>query len=843
MILLRCAALLLALLVLPPTPAPRRTRARPTRRRPSTRPSRRGRRSTASSSAAARRRRPSCTRTSRPPTRPRRTGRSCGRSPRATAGATCCTWRRRAGRDRAPGGHRRGHAPAAARPETPERAAELAARAPRDRVDRVERPRQRAVRRRRVDAADLRAAGPHRLLQRAPAARGRHVLPADAEPRRPRGELAHEPVRVRHEPRLVRAVAARDRRQARRDPPLPADPLHRRARAGRHRRLLPAERRPDPPRDLLDGARPHQRGLLAGHARGGRRGGLRLHELHDLRPVRDGLRRHRPVDGVRRRGDDVREGQHVPVQREDLRAVHEPAGVAERRGREQGPARHRVGRAVPRGDRPGPPASSRRTSSCSRRTRCSSRCRRRRSTATCCAPTCTAPTRRSWSSGSARSTSRSTASRRGAKMRGLREFSRSARRRPTRSVPKGSYWIPMAQSQKHWIQALLGEDPYVPFAYFYDVSGWSNVALMGLEAGVATDGRRRSCRSSPVGARLVDALAVRRGARLRFDGDSSQSLAMAIALLREGVSLRRVSAPRLGGRPRSSAGRSSFRAAVPCHGSASSEPAPRRGRAVARVRADAGTVALREPKLAVSAATAPRGSCSSTCSTSTSTCSAPGRSRPARWKRLHGGPRARGHRHRRADAGRAGAAAALRPRRRDLHRLRRPGPQRRPRRRPDARAAQAAERRPRGPRHLDRDGRRPGASPLAWGLSQRDFAYNTSDPIVQPGTSQGVEVARYSSGADAYQSGYATGTRRWRARRPCSTRRSAAATRCCSPSTRPSAPGASRGSGCWPTGSCTRRRRRPPRGETPRRARGGGAATGAARAASRSAATRSSRSR
>ncbi|MBQ1020050.1 carboxypeptidase [Micromonospora sp. D93] len=48
------------------------------------------------------------------------------------------------------------------------------------------------------------------------------------------------------------------------------------------------------------------------------------------------------------------------------------------------------------------------------------------------------------------------------------------------TVPKGAYWIPMDQPQKHWIQAIMGEDPYVPFPYFYDVSSWSNPLLMGI---------------------------------------------------------------------------------------------------------------------------------------------------------------------------------------------------------------------------------------------------------------------------------------------------------------------------------------------------------------------------
>lgn len=51
------------------------------------------------------------------------------------------------------------------------------------------------------------------------------------------------------------------------------------------------------------------------------------------------------------------------------------------------------------------------------------------------------------------------------------------------TLPAGSYYVPMAQAAKHWVEALLGEDPYVPFPYFYDVSSWSNPLLMGLSGG------------------------------------------------------------------------------------------------------------------------------------------------------------------------------------------------------------------------------------------------------------------------------------------------------------------------------------------------------------------------
>lgn len=57
-------------------------------------------------------------------------------------------------------------------------------------------------------------------------------------------------------------------------------------------------------------------------------------------------------------------------------------------------------------------------------------------------------------------------------------------RSPKRTVlPPGTLWVPMAQAQKHWIQAMLGEDSYVPFPYFYDVTAWSGPLLFNLAGG------------------------------------------------------------------------------------------------------------------------------------------------------------------------------------------------------------------------------------------------------------------------------------------------------------------------------------------------------------------------
>lgn len=64
------------------------------------------------------------------------------------------------------------------------------------------------------------------------------------------------------------------------------------------------------------------------------------------------------------------------------------------------------------------------------------------------------------------------------------------------TLPTGTYWIPMAQGHKHWIQAMLNEDTYIPVSMSYDVSAWSNPLLMNLPGGYS--GQRLSPRANLV---------------------------------------------------------------------------------------------------------------------------------------------------------------------------------------------------------------------------------------------------------------------------------------------------------------------------------------------------------
>jgi hypothetical protein len=106
-------------------------------------------------------------------------------------------------------------------------------------------------------------------------------------------------------------------------------------------------------------------------------------------------------------------------------------------------------------------------------------------------------------------------------------------------IPAGSYWIPMNQPQKRWIQAMLGEDSYVPFPYFYDVTSWSNPLLMDLAAGASASRlspRATQLHESPSGTVLdVDG-----SSYYWFQGSTGADVAAAVALVRKGIGVQRL---------------------------------------------------------------------------------------------------------------------------------------------------------------------------------------------------------------------------------------------------------------------------------------------------------------
>ena len=63
------------------------------------------------------------------------------------------------------------------------------------------------------------------------------------------------------------------------------------------------------------------------------------------------------------------------------------------------------------------------------------------------------------------------------------DFTPYGRASRSETLPAGTYWVPMAQAQKHWVQAMLNEDTYTPFPYFYDVTAWSQPLLFNVDGG------------------------------------------------------------------------------------------------------------------------------------------------------------------------------------------------------------------------------------------------------------------------------------------------------------------------------------------------------------------------
>jgi hypothetical protein len=64
-------------------------------------------------------------------------------------------------------------------------------------------------------------------------------------------------------------------------------------------------------------------------------------------------------------------------------------------------------------------------------------------------------------------------------------------------LPAGTWWVPMAQMQKHWVQAMLNEDTYTPFPYFYDVTAWSQPLLFNVRGGYSGERLRVRARRAP----------------------------------------------------------------------------------------------------------------------------------------------------------------------------------------------------------------------------------------------------------------------------------------------------------------------------------------------------------
>jgi hypothetical protein len=101
----------------------------------------------------------------------------------------------------------------------------------------------------------------------------------------------------------------------------------------------------------------------------------------------------------------------------------------------------------------------------------------------------------------------------------------------------------MGQGQKHWIQAVLGENPYLPYPYNYDVTTWS----YPLTRGIAGSGFLKAplppyVSLTEIGDPGYGTVSNSGSPVYAFDTDSAQALGMVTELLAKGAKVYRAAA-------------------------------------------------------------------------------------------------------------------------------------------------------------------------------------------------------------------------------------------------------------------------------------------------------------
>jgi hypothetical protein len=106
-------------------------------------------------------------------------------------------------------------------------------------------------------------------------------------------------------------------------------------------------------------------------------------------------------------------------------------------------------------------------------------------------------------------------------------------------LPAGTFWVPLAQGLKHWVQTLLNEQTYVPSTFFYDVTAWSNPLLMGVQGGAVGDAAAPAGLAPVTTAPRLGKAPKRRAAAYSVRTDGTGALALLSDLLRRGGRVRR----------------------------------------------------------------------------------------------------------------------------------------------------------------------------------------------------------------------------------------------------------------------------------------------------------------
>ncbi|HEY3101597.1 MAG TPA: hypothetical protein VGL14_21925, partial [Methylomirabilota bacterium] len=110
----------------------------------------------------------------------------------------------------------------------------------------------------------------------------------------------------------------------------------------------------------------------------------------------------------------------------------------------------------------------------------------------------------------------------------------------TTTLPAGTLYIPLDQGTKHWINAVLEENPFLPFHYFYDKVTWAYPLLRGFGGdGFLTIAPPAATPMTLIGDPAQGSSPPTAQQVYAFDTDSMAGLAMVNQLLGQGASVSR----------------------------------------------------------------------------------------------------------------------------------------------------------------------------------------------------------------------------------------------------------------------------------------------------------------
>jgi hypothetical protein len=108
------------------------------------------------------------------------------------------------------------------------------------------------------------------------------------------------------------------------------------------------------------------------------------------------------------------------------------------------------------------------------------------------------------------------------------------------TLPAGTLWIPLTQGTKHWINALLEENPWIPYSYYYDVVTWSYALQRGLAgSGFLSKPMSPGIQMTEVHMPSYGSVPDTLSPVYAFNTDSMRGIALAIDLLEKGVNVYR----------------------------------------------------------------------------------------------------------------------------------------------------------------------------------------------------------------------------------------------------------------------------------------------------------------